>query len=258
MSLLGSLAERGALTTRGLLKYASRLIAVRRDTGKGEGDNMRTIRLVTALLLTFTLTGCASMQKQWGTGALLGAVAGAFAGGTAGGVAANDGAFNDNDDQTVGAAIGIGIVSGGVLGALVGHILWDREAPPPVTVAQPAPAPKRPAPPMIVLKGTNFAFDSAKLTAEGKAKLAETVSSLKANPNLRVAVQGHTDSIGSEAYNLLLSKRRAESVKSELVTQGIAPDRIETSGFGKASPVADNATEAGRAENRRVEVHKLP
>jgi OOP family OmpA-OmpF porin len=111
---------------------------------------------------------------------------------------------------------------------------------------------------MIVLKGTNFAFDSAKLTAEGKAKLAETVSSLKASPNLRVAVQGHTDSVGSEAYNLLLSKRRAESVKGELVAEGIAPDRIETSGFGKASPVADNGTEAGRAENRRVEVHKLP
>ena len=221
---------------------------------------MRTIRLVTALLLTFTLTGCASMQKQWGTGALLGAVAGAFAGGTAAGVAANNGAFDDNDDETVGAAIGIGILSGGVLGAVVGHILWDKEAPPPVKVAQPAPptAPKRPAPPMIVLKGTNFAFDSAKLTAEGKAKLAETVSSLKASPNLHVAVQGHTDSVGSEAYNLQLSKRRAESVKGELVAEGITPDRIETSGFGEASPVADNGTEAGRAENRRVEVHKLP
>jgi len=221
---------------------------------------MRTIGLVTALLLAFTLTGCASMQKQWGKGALFGAVAGAFAGGTAGGVAANNEAFDDNDDETVGAAIGIGILSGGVLGALVGHILWDKEAPPPVKVAQPAPppAPKRPAPPMIVLKGTNFAFDSARLTEEGKAKLAETVSSLKANPNLRVAVQGHTDSVGSDAYNLLLSKRRAEAVKSELIALGIAPDRIETSGFGEASPVADNGTEAGRAENRRVEVHKLP
>ena len=219
---------------------------------------MRTIRLVTALLLTFTLTGCASMQKQWGTGALFGAVTGAAAGGMAGGIAANNEAFDDNDDETVGAAIGIGILSGGILGAVVGHILWDKEAPPPVKVAQPAPPPARPAPPMIVLKGTNFAFDSAKLTAEGKAKLAETVSSLKASPNLHVAVQGHTDSVGSEAYNLLLSKRRAESVKGELVAEGIAPDRIETSGFGEARPVADNGTEAGRAENRRVEVNKLP
>jgi outer membrane protein OmpA-like peptidoglycan-associated protein len=221
---------------------------------------MKTVRLVTALLLAFTMLACASMQKQWGKGALFGAVVGAFAGGTAGGVAANNDAFNDNDDQTVGAAIGIGMLSGGVLGAVVGHILWDKEAPPPVEVARPAPppAPKRPAPPMVVLTGANFAFDSAKLTAEGKAKLAETVSSLKASPNLRVSVQGHTDSLGSEAYNLLLSKRRAEAVKSELVAQGIAPDRIETSGFGEANPVADNGTEAGRAANRRVEVHKLP
>jgi OOP family OmpA-OmpF porin len=110
---------------------------------------------------------------------------------------------------------------------------------------------------MAVLKGTNFAFNSAALTPEAEAALAKTIESLKANPAIRVSVNGYTDNVGADSYNLTLSKRRAESVKQHLVAGGIDAGRIETRGFGAASPVADNSTPEGRAANRRVEVLKL-
>jgi outer membrane protein OmpA-like peptidoglycan-associated protein len=160
------------------------------------------------------------------------------------------------NDSNRGAAIGIGIASGGVIGAVVGHMLWDKEPPAPIKVAK-KPQPAKPPAPMLVLKGTNFEFNSAALTPEAKAALAKTVDSLKANAEIRVSVNGYTDNVGPDSYNLTLSKRRAESVKKHLVAGGIDAGRIETQGFGAASPVADNSTPEGRAANRRVEVLKL-
>ena len=221
---------------------------------------MRRIGLVTALLLAFVVTGCASMKasmkKPWGKGALAGAAIGAFAGGAALGVAANQGSFGAVNDSNRGAAIGIGIASGAAIGAVVGHMLWDREPPAPIKVAK-KPEPKKAPAPMVVLKGTNFEFNSAALTPDAKAALAKTVDSLKGSPEVRVTVSGYTDNVGPDSYNLTLSKRRAEAVKSHLVAGGIDAARIETQGFGAASPVADNSTAQGRAANRRVEVHKV-
>ena len=215
---------------------------------------MKVIKVITALSLACCLAGCSAMQKPWGMGTLGGAIAGATAGGVAGGVAANNEAFNNGqtDDETRGAAIGIGIVSGAALGAVLGHLFFDKEAPPPAPVAAPPPPPK----PMLVLRGTNFAFDSAALTEEGIAQLADVVKSLKANPNVSISVEGHTDSVGPDAYNLRLSQRRAEVVETYLVGKGIAEDRIEARGFGESKPIADNNTAEGRAENRRVEIQK--
>jgi len=71
-----------------------------------------------------------------------------------------------------------------------------------------------------------------------------------------LTIEGHTDSSGSDAHNLDLSQRRAESVKASLVAGGIAADRLLTRGFGESKPVADNVTELGRAQNRRVELVK--
>jgi OOP family OmpA-OmpF porin len=217
---------------------------------------MRVIRPVTALLLVVGLTGCAAMQKPWGTGAIMGGIVGATAGGTAGGVAANDDAFGNNeaDNETRGAAIGIGIVSGGLLGAVLGHLLFDKEEPAPIAQVPPPPAPK----PMIVLKGKHFDFNSAKLRPDGMANLDLTLRSLRENADLRISVEGHTDSVGPEDYNMRLSVRRAESVKSFLVGEGIAGDRIQTRGWGELKPVADNSTAEGRAQNRRVEVYRVP
>jgi OmpA-OmpF porin, OOP family len=77
---------------------------------------------------------------------------------------------------------------------------------------------------------------------------------LKQHPNVQVYVDGHTDSVGSDAYNMALGERRARSVASALADEGISPSRMTTRSFGEQNPVASNETAAGRAENRRAEI----
>jgi OOP family OmpA-OmpF porin len=131
-------------------------------------------------------------------------------------------------------------------------------AAPPAPAPAPAPAPK-PAPAPVKEKVTmaadaHFDFDKAVLKAEGKAKLDDLVGKLKA-VNLEVVIAiGHTDSIGSNAYNQKLSLRRASAVKAYLVSKGIEANRIYTEGKGETQPIADNKTKEGRAKNRRVEI----
>ena len=132
-------------------------------------------------------------------------------------------------------------------------------APPP----PPAPTPAPPAPPaapkpvsekVTMAADAHFDFDKAVLKPEGKAKLDDLVGKLKA-VNLEVIIAvGHTDSVGSKAYNQKLSVRRAEAVKAYLVSKGIEANRIHTEGKGESQPVADNKTKEGRAKNRRVEI----
>jgi len=136
-------------------------------------------------------------------------------------------------------------------------------APAPAPAAAPAPAPARPpapAPaPAAATKVTYaadafFDFDKAVLKPEGKAKLDDLVNKIKAiNLEVIIAV-GHTDSVGSDAYNQKLSVRRSEAVKAYLVTKGIEKNRVYTEGKGEKQPVADNKTTEGRAKNRRVEI----
>ena len=98
----------------------------------------------------------------------------------------------------------------------------------------------------------NFAFDSATLTAEDKAQLDAAAAELKRLNWTSGVIEGHTDSIGSDAYNQKLSERRVAAVRDYLIAQGIAEGRMEPKGFGESQPVADNRTKEGRAENRRV------
>jgi len=107
---------------------------------------------------------------------------------------------------------------------------------------------------VISLEGVTFGFNSAEITADERGTLAEAVSILERYPNVRVEVAGHTDSVGNPTYNLNLSQRRAESVVEFLVERGIDGDRMVARGYGQNEPIADNATEAGRAMNRRVEL----
>jgi OOP family OmpA-OmpF porin len=101
---------------------------------------------------------------------------------------------------------------------------------------------------------TFFDFDKSVLKPEGKAKLDDLVSKVKAiNLEVIIAV-GHTDWIGTAAYNQKLSVRRAEAVKAYLVSKGIEKNRVYTEGKGKTQPIADNKTAEGRAKNRRVEI----
>ncbi len=99
-----------------------------------------------------------------------------------------------------------------------------------------------------------FDFDKSVLKPEGKAKLDDLASKLQ-GMNLEVIIAvGHTDSIGTDAYNQKLSVRRAEAVKGYLVSKGIEANRVYTEGKGEKQPVADNKSAAGRAKNRRVEI----
>lgn len=99
-----------------------------------------------------------------------------------------------------------------------------------------------------------FDFDKAIVKPEGKKLLDQVVAQQKAIKLETIIAIGHTDSIGSDAYNQGLSERRAAAVKAYLVTQGIDANRITASGKGKSQPIADNKTAAGRAKNRRVDV----
>lgn len=100
-----------------------------------------------------------------------------------------------------------------------------------------------------------FAFDSAELTGSAKGKLQELMGKLSAASVASVKVIGYTDSQGNDAYNQALSQRRASSVAEYLISQGLAPSKVTSQGRGESDPIADNATEAGRAQNRRVELH---
>jgi outer membrane protein OmpA-like peptidoglycan-associated protein len=109
----------------------------------------------------------------------------------------------------------------------------------------------------VVLQGVNFEFNKATLTDSSQAILLEVAKSLAANPGVRVEVGGHTDSKGTNAYNLALSRERAKSVEDFLEQNGVSPAQISSRGYGEARPVASNRTEEGRAQNRRVELNRL-
>ena len=128
---------------------------------------------------------------------------------------------------------------------------------PPAPVAQVPPPPPPPAAPMkkkIVLRGVNFDFDKSNIRADAVPILEQACKTLKAEPSIDVSCQGHTDSVGTEAYNQGLSERRADSVRNWLVKCGIPASRLTAKGFGEANPVASNDTAEGRAQNRRTEL----
>ncbi|MEM9762397.1 MAG: OmpA family protein [Pseudomonadota bacterium] len=107
----------------------------------------------------------------------------------------------------------------------------------------------------VVVRGVLFDFDSATLTEDGLAAAARLGNALAINQTMRVAIVGHTDTTGDFNYNVGLSERRAEAMRGRVIeSQNIAADRVVAVGVGPVAPAATNATDAGRAENRRVEV----
>lgn len=102
----------------------------------------------------------------------------------------------------------------------------------------------------------NFATDAAQILPESAPQIVQVTTLLQQDPSLRLGVEGHTDNSGTPAHNQTLSQARADAVRAQLVAAGIAADRLTTAGFGQERPVADNATELGRSQNRRVELVK--
>lgn len=135
--------------------------------------------------------------------------------------------------------------------------------PAPVAAPEPAPAPPppvapKPAPaPTYVIEDVLFDFDKSTLKPAATDTLDRVANELRQQPGIRYEVAGFTDSIGSVAYNQGLSERRAESVRSHLVSRGVSAGQLTTRGYSESNPVASNATAAGRSMNRRVEIRPI-
>ncbi len=128
------------------------------------------------------------------------------------------------------------------------QVVKEEPPPPPPPAPEPAPVEEK-----IVLNGIRFDFDKSVIKPEFVPVLDEAVEILKKHADKKVEIQGHTDSIGTDAYNEKLGMRRATAVKNYLVDKGVNGDNLTTVSFGESNPVADNGTKEGRAMNRRVE-----
>lgn len=188
-----------------------------------------------ALSVTALVLGCATPGRRTVTGAAAGAVVGAGVGGAAGG----------GRGAAVGAAVGA--AAGGGLGNYL-----DKRA---QELAQVADTRRVDNAVLVKLKGdVLFDFDEAKVRPEARQQLNQVGDILAKYPEDRIAIEGHTDSIGSATYNEALSLERAASVREILASRGVKPQQILVEGAGESEPVANNGTESGRAANRRVEL----
>lgn len=124
--------------------------------------------------------------------------------------------------------------------------------------SSPAPSSSASATAIPQLEGARFDFDRSDIRHEDRAALDRDAEALAQSPRISVEIAGHTDSIGSEAYNLRLGSRRALAVKRYLVGKGVSADRMMTKSYGEGQPIADNKTPDGRAMNRRAEIIPLP
>ena len=137
-----------------------------------------------------------------------------------------------------------------LLGLLFYFLTRHHDAPPAPAQATAAPAQTQPS-----LGTVYFDTDKAELTPGGTTVLQQAVQRMKADPNIKLRLQGYTDSTGGGAHNDSLSGRRAAAVGSYLIAQGIDGSRLSGQGFGPEQPANTNATETGKADNRRVELY---
>jgi OOP family OmpA-OmpF porin len=119
---------------------------------------------------------------------------------------------------------------------------------------EPAPVAEEPAQVVRVELDVKFDFDKAQVKEESYGDIKNLADFMKQYPQTSTTVEGHTDSVGTDTYNQQLSEKRASAVREVLVNQyGVEGERVNAAGYGETQPVADNATESGRAINRRVE-----
>ena len=205
---------------------------------------------IAALFLSagLLLTSCEAVQNA--NNQQKGTAIGTAAGAVIGGVLGNN--LGKGRNAPAGAVLG-GIV-GGVAGNVIGRNM-DKQAKEIKETLPGAEVERVGEGIRVTMKENmvNFGFDSSELTSAAKTNLDKLAQVLKNNMDTNINIYGHTDSKGTDAYNLSLSERRAAAVRSYLISQGVASSRMLTMGVGEKEPVASNDTDAGRAENRRVE-----
>jgi outer membrane protein OmpA-like peptidoglycan-associated protein len=215
--------------------------------------------------LALALTACANGRPNPGACAAVGAVTGVGVGGTIGHEGPPD--YDYFEWRNAAYAAG-GAVVLGTAGYLICKAMAKAEEPaPPPPPPAPAPAPPAreaapPPPPMeapvaekIILRGVNFDFDKDAIRSDAAVILDEAARILTGtHAGARVRIEGHADATGPEAYNQGLSERRANSVRSYLVSKGVDASGLTTVGYGESRPIASNDTREGRALNRRVEL----
>ncbi len=195
------------------------------------------------------LSGCEAIQNTNHT--QRGAAVGAASGAVIGGVLGNNVGKGDN------AALGalVGAVVGGVAGGVIGNRM-DKQAEKIENTLPGAEVIRTQEGIQVILdenSDVRFDYDKSDLTSTAKVNLDKLVGIFNEYPDTDILVVGHTDSKGSDTYNQALSERRANSVVSYLKTKGVNSSRLSSAGQGETAPRADNETEAGRAQNRRVE-----
>jgi outer membrane protein OmpA-like peptidoglycan-associated protein len=199
--------------------------------------------LIVAMMFLSLNTGCNAIKNSNKTqrGAVIGGAGGALVGGLiAGGI----------------GGVLIGAAVGGVAGGLIGNKM-DKQAQK-IETEIPGADVKRVGEGIHIIfddkSGVNFAFDSSDLTAEAKSNLDKVAEIFLEFPDTNLMIQGYTDSVGNDDYNLKLSKKRADVVAKYIADAGVASSRMSVEGFGEAAPRFDNATKDGQAGNRRVEI----
>ena len=206
---------------------------------------------IAALMMSgslFMTTSCETVQNanNQQKGSVIGAAAGAVLGGVLG------------NNLGKGKNAPLGAVLGGVVGGVAGNVIgakMDKQAKAIKETLPGAEVERVGEGIRVTMKENmvNFGFDSSNLTAAAKANLDKLAQVLVENPDTNINIYGHTDSKGTYSYNLSLSDRRAGAVKSYLLAKGVSSSRMIASGVGEADPIATNDTDAGRAQNRRVE-----
>ena len=191
-------------------------------------------------VFAFLIMGCNATRSQ--KGAAIGGTAGAVGGSIIGKAAGN---------KTLGTILGA--VVGGTAGAIIGRDM-DKQA---EQIKNDIPGAKVERVDEGIKVEFNekilFAFSKSDIGDSAKKNLNALVRVLNAHPNTNIEIQGHTDSRGTDDYNMALSQRRANTVRDYLASQGIASDRMTTKGFGESAPGYTNDTDEGMAQNRRVE-----
>jgi outer membrane protein OmpA-like peptidoglycan-associated protein len=202
----------------------------------------RALRLALLIPIGIWATACAS----WGnkeTGGAIGATAGAAAGA----------AIGNNNGSTARGAI-LGAIIGGTAGAIIGHQM-DQQAKelkdeiPGASVERVGEGIQ-----LTFASGLLYDFDSDAVKASAQQNLRNLAESLRKYPETELLIVGHTDASGADDYNQLLSQRRAMAASNYLASLGINATRLHTAGRGEFEPIASNATEDGRTQNRRIEV----